>query len=199
MKIFNFFVAGLLALEERCPLEDAITLDCHPNSFSLGIDHIGIMWLVEKYSSCQGMLDYSNNLVSRVDTRNINHVQIKIFDDESKACSFFTSETHNGYDLHSTSQFDYDVPCVRMNNGVMEGNLHYFKVVNGVELAVDQPWSFSCSPSTLSISSKNYTMEQKPSESRKNHLHQQITAPNSEIIILDEETGGEAEKVKICL
>ena len=91
------------------------------------------------------MVDYSNNRVSRVDIRKVNHIQIKIFDDELNVCSFWNgSEVHYRSDPGLTLQLDYDAPCVRMNSGVMKGNLHYFKVVNGVELAVDQPWSFSC-------------------------------------------------------
>ena len=84
---------------------------------------------------------------------------------------------------------------MKMDDGVMGGNLHYFKVVNGIELAVDQPWSFSCSPSTLNVSSKNYTMDEEISKLSADHLHQQITAPNGQIKVIDQETGEETEMV----
>ena len=85
---------------------------------------------------------------------------------------------------------------MKMNDGIMGGNLHYFKVVNGIELAVDQPWSFSCSPSILNVSSKNYTMNEEMPRLGVNHLHQQIIAPNAQITVTDEETGEETEMVR---
>ena len=84
---------------------------------------------------------------------------------------------------------------MKMDDGVMGGNLHYFKVVNGIELAVDQPWSFSCSPSILNVSSKNYTMNEEISKLGSDHLHQQIMAPNAQITVTDEKTGEETEMV----
>ena len=84
---------------------------------------------------------------------------------------------------------------MKMNDGIMGGNLHYFKVVNGIELAVDQPWSFSCSPSILNVSSKNYTMNEEISKLGADHLHRQITAPNGQITVIDEETDEETEMV----
>ena len=67
MKTFNFLVSGFLALEERCPLENAITLSCYPSSFILDIDYSVLNSLVESYSSCQNLEYYSNNRVIQVD------------------------------------------------------------------------------------------------------------------------------------
>ena len=67
MKTFNFLVSGFLALEERCPLENAITLSCYPSSFILDIDYSVVDSLAESYSSCQNLEDYSNNRVIQAD------------------------------------------------------------------------------------------------------------------------------------
>ena len=70
MKTFNFLLSGFLALEERCPLENAITLSCFPSSFILDIDYSVVNSLVESYSSCQKLEDYSNNRVIQADLGN---------------------------------------------------------------------------------------------------------------------------------
>ena len=78
----------------------------------------------------------------------------------------------------------------------MSGHLNYFKVVNGAELSIDQPWSFSCNPGILNVWSKNYTMDEDLSYFT-DHLHQRITAPNSQITILDGKTGEEFSECRI--
>ena len=80
-----------------------------------------------------------------------------------------------------------------MESGVINGKIHHYQLINDTEYEVDQPISFSCSPNTIELSSRNFTMDDF--DSNASHLHKKIKAPNGEITIYDYFTNEEAEKV----
>ena len=92
-------------------------------------------------------------------------------------------------------EINYADTCVHDDNGVIKGNLYLHEIINGEEISIDQPVSFSCSPSTLTIVSTVYkTMTEVTTH---DGLHKEIAAPNSYIKIFDLSTGEEATVVRI--
>ena len=80
-----------------------------------------------------------------------------------------------------------------MENGIIKGKMHHYQLINDIEYEIDQPIPFSCSPDTIELSSRNFTMDDL--DSSASHQNQIIKAPNKNITIYDLEANEEAEKV----
>ena len=89
---------------------------------------------------------------------------------------------------------NFKLYSLSLKNGQVSGTLHLRRLIDELEYEVDQPISFSCSPTTFTIESA-YQLIDEPSN--EPHLHQYITAPDRSIKVYDLSSNTEAHAVCI--
>lgn len=195
MKLFAGLVLAQVGAIEPCNYEELINFECHTNSAVLSLRQpleeadippgcTDIMNEANRISTEQGMsLDDALTTLITDHRLYIDHVG----NDEGNECSVWDGMSLDG-------EINFADTCLNDDNGIIRGNLYLHEIINGEEISIDQPVSFSCSPSTLTIVSTVY----KTADEITTHagLNKDIDAPYSYIAIFDLSTGEEAKIIQ---
>jgi hypothetical protein len=195
MKLLAGLVLAQAAAVEPCQYEELINFECHTNSAFLSIRQP-----LEEADIPQGCTELVSE-ASRISTEkgiSMDHALTQLVTDHRLYIHHIGESEDDKCAVWDGSNLDGEInfadTCVHDDNGIIKGNLYLHEVINGEEISIDQPVSFSCSPSTLTIVSTVYkTMDDVTTHAG---LHKDIDAPHSYIKIFDLSTGEEARVIQ---